>query len=230
GGDLRAARAQVAAHRYEEDREGVVEHAVADGLGDGEGGDDAPPVTEAATAPGPGGGGIHGKVHVVSGRDSAAAASAGGGRGQRERCGQQAAADAGRQADPLLLCLGQVGGAHAGLRQVELDVAGRLPVPGQGGGDRAGLLVAGGQQEGGGAAVALDADGVVAGLGVGQFVRPVWRDGAAGVLVRVDERGQGAGGAEDRVQVQAEFGGDGVVGAEAGRPHDAVDDDVLLTA
>src|SRR5690606_30736625 len=65
GGDLRAARAQVAAHRYEEDREGVVEHAVADGLGDGEGGDDAPPVTEAATAPGPGGGGIHGKVHVV---------------------------------------------------------------------------------------------------------------------------------------------------------------------
>ncbi|WP_187281180.1 hypothetical protein [Nonomuraea sp. C10] len=57
---------------------------------------------------------------------------------------------------------------------------------------------------------------------MGQLVHAVRAYGAAGVVVGVDERGPQAGGAQDRVQVQAEFGGDGVVGAEAGGRDDTV--------
>ncbi len=109
---------------------------------------------------------------------------------------------------------GEVRGADAGLRQVELHVARSFPVTSQGGDDRAGLLVAGGQQEGRGTAVGLRADGVVARFGVREFVDAVRRDGAAGVLVGIDQRGERAGRTEDRVQVETQLGDDVVVGPE----------------
>ena len=55
-------------------------------------------------------------------------------------------------------------GADAGLRQHQLHVVGGLDVAGDGRGDRARLLVAGQQQEGRRAAIALDADRVEARL------------------------------------------------------------------
>jgi hypothetical protein len=56
---------QVAGHRREEDGEGVVQHAVPDGLGDGERGDDAQAVagTRLTAAPGVGGGGPERGAH-----------------------------------------------------------------------------------------------------------------------------------------------------------------------
>jgi hypothetical protein len=83
--------------------------------------------------------------------------------------------------------------ADAGLGQVGLHIAGRLPVAGEGDDDRAGLLVAGGQQERRRLPVGPDPDRVLAGFGVGEFVDAVRRDGAAGVQVGVDQRGAGAG-------------------------------------
>ena len=54
------------------------------------------------------------------------------------------------------------------------------------------------------------------------------RDRAAGVLVRVDQRRQRAGGAQDRVQVEAQLADDVVVGPETGRVHHRVRDDPPL--
>ena len=68
-----------------------------------------------------------------------------------------------------------LGAADAGLGQHELDAARRLPVAGQRGDDRADLLVAGAQQEGRRAAVALHADHVDAGVGVRELVDAVRR-------------------------------------------------------
>ncbi len=164
----------------------------------------------------------------------------------RERCrrlvddGQQAAADPGRQtarrclgrgvrgraaaAAARLLAVHEARRAHTGLGQRQPDVAGRLPVAGQRGDDRPGLLVAGGEQEGRRAAVRLGADRVVPGLGVAELVHAVRRDRAAGVLVRVDQRGQCAGRAEDRVEVEPQLRHDLVVRPEAGRVHHDIGD------
>src|SRR5699024_12524638 len=49
----------------------------------------------------------------------------------------------------------QVGGANPGLRQYQVDIVGGLLVAGQGGGDGADLLVAGGHQKRRGSAVAF---------------------------------------------------------------------------
>jgi hypothetical protein len=60
---------------------------------------------------------------------------------------------------------------------------------------------------------------------VRQFVDAVRRDGAAGVLVRVDHRREQARRTEDRVEIQAQFAGDRVIRPEAGRGHDPIDRD-----
>ena len=101
-------------------------------------------------------GGHRGPVARVS-RSSSPAGGCGVEGDQAQRGGQQPAGDAGGQAPP-----GRLGGrgaaavvaaapmscgvaaAHAGLGQVELDVAGGGPVAGEGGDDGADLLVAGG--------------------------------------------------------------------------------------
>jgi hypothetical protein len=56
------------------------------------------------------------------------------------------------------------------------------------------------------------------------------RNRAAGVLVGVNQRGQRPGGTENRVQIQAQLAGDGVVGPEPGRRDDPVDGDRLRVA
>ena len=178
----------------EQDGEGVVQHAVADGLGDrrATGDRQCGAAQRAADRAGPppwGGGRVPGGAGI---------SQAAVGRCNRrrwtldERQGEQAAADPGGQAPPGCRADGpaallgapqqppasasavlsvEVGGADAGLGQVELDVAGGVPVAGQGGDDGAGLLVAGGEQERRRAAVALHADGVEARLGVGRARR-----------------------------------------------------------
>ena len=82
----------------------------------------------------------------------------------------------------------EVGGAHPGRGQHQLDVRGRCGVAGEPRGHRADLLVAGGEQEGRRAPVRLHADDEEALLGVGELAEAVRLDGAAGVHVRVDER------------------------------------------
>jgi hypothetical protein len=62
------------------------------------------------------------------------------------------------------------------------------------------------------------------------LVDTVWWDGAAGVHVGVDQRGQRPGGFEDRVEVEAQLGGDAVVGPESGGGHDPIHGDLPLGA
>ncbi len=113
--------------------------------------------------------------------------------------------------------------ADPGLRQGQLDPLGGLLVARDRCGDGADLLVAGHRQERRGAAVGLHADEVDVLLRVGQLVDAVRVDGAAGVLVGVDERGQSGGCLEALVEAEAELGQEGQVGAEAGEDDDLVD-------
>src|SRR5687768_823729 len=138
-------------------------------------------------------------IAARSGVTGSAAAAAGllvraGRHGEHgERGAEQSTGDAGRETPAGRHRFGRGGGAaaataagrdgvvpgdrvavaDAGLGQVELHVPGGGPVTVERGDDRAGLLVAGGEQEGRGTAVGLHADGVVAGLGVGQLVGAV---------------------------------------------------------
>lgn len=105
----------------------------------------------------------------------------------------------------------------------EFDAVGCFDVPGDGGDDGADLLVSGHGQEGGGAAVGLHADEVDALFGVGQFAVAVRVDGAAGMLVGVDQRGEVHRGLEAFVEAEADLGEEREVGAEAGQHDDLVD-------
>jgi hypothetical protein len=98
-----------------------------------------------------------------------------------------------------------------------VTVEGTVVVAGEGGHDRADLLVAGGQQEGGGAAVALHPHDHIAGFGVGELGDPVGGHGAAGVDIGVDERAQRGRALQTGLKGQPKLGGDGVVGSEPGR-------------
>ena len=113
--------------------------------------------------------------------------------------------------------------ADAGLGEGELDAGGGLVVTGEGGGDGADLLVAGQGQERRGAAVGLHPDDVDALLVVGELGGAVRVDGAAGVDVGVDERGQRDRGLEAVVEAQSQLGQDRVVGAEPGEADDLVE-------
>src|SRR5207253_770946 len=134
----------------EQHGEGVVEHAVADGLGDGERADDAPAV-ERGWPP-------TRRSATVRPRRHLAAAAAGPltGRGGDRRAA--VGGPGGRVAVQVHAAV-----ADPGLGQVQLYVAGGVPVTGERGDDGAGLLVAGREQERGCATVALHADGVVPG-------------------------------------------------------------------
>src|SRR5690606_19085577 len=80
--------------------------------------------------------------------------------------------------------------ADAGFRQNEMHRVGSLAVACKSGDDGAGLLVSRQHQESRCATVALDANRVESGLGVGQLPMAVRRHGAAGMQIRVDERPQ----------------------------------------
>ena len=193
--------AELALHRQQEDREGVVEDAPGDGLGDRQRADDRPRPREGRVAKA---GALLERVRRCA--HAAAATSS---------CGEPAPqhADAG----------GGLGGAgreaaaaHAGLGEDELDLAGGLPVAVEGGDDGADLLVAGAQQEGRRAAVALHADDVDALVGVGELVDAVRRHRAAGVQVGVDQRSERARRLDAVVEVEPQLGQQREVGAEAG--------------
>ena len=95
--------------------------------------------------------------------------------------------------------------AGAGLGQDELDTAGRVEVAGEGGDDRAHLLVAGAQQERGCSPVALHAGEEERGLGVLQLGESVGLDGAAGVHVGIDQRCEAPGCLDDVVEFEADL-------------------------
>ena len=114
-------------------------------------------------------------------------------------------------------------GTHAGLRQHELHPIGRLHVAGDRRRDRAHLLVAGQQQEGRRPPVALDADRVEAGLGMGQLAMAVRRHGAAGMLVRVDQRPERLGAFQPRIELEPQLARELQVRALARRHDDPVD-------
>ena len=141
------------------------------------------------------------------------------------RCAHAVAATSscGEPAPQHAACGGGLGGAggdaaaaHAGLGEDEVDLAGGLPVAGEGGDDGADLLVAGAQQEGRRAAVALHADDVDALVGVGELLDAVRRHRAARVHVRVDQRSERARCLDAVVEVEPQLGQQREVGAEAG--------------
>ena len=111
---------------------------------------------------------------------------------------------------------------HCGLRQDEVHVVGGGKVARQRGGHRADLLEARQHQEGRRPPVALDADRVEAGLGVGHLAVPVRLDRAAGVQVRVDQRPQRPHALQPGIEVDAQLPREGEVGALPGRGDDPV--------
>ena len=163
-GDRGGRGVQVGGHRAQQDGEGVVEDAVPDGLGDREGGDD-PPAAEPGRRPPRST--ATGAVRVIG-----SAAAAAGLRlvpwldvtRQSQRRGSSPPADAGRQAPARPAPRRSVPQQPPPSAIVSLSTTGLLlqtpvsgrsswtsraavPVAGQRGDDRAGLLVAGGEQE-----------------------------------------------------------------------------------
>ena len=112
--------------------------------------------------------------------------------------------------------------AHARLRQLQLHPARGLLVAGEVGGDRADLLVAGGQKEGRRTAVALHANQEQARLGLGELGGAVRAHGPARVLVGVDQRRQRPRALQRRVEVEAQLGQEGEIGPQPGRHHQLV--------
>ena len=113
--------------------------------------------------------------------------------------------------------------AHPGLGQHQLDPVGGGEVAGQRRHDRTDLLEAGHGEERRRPAVGLHADHEEAVLGLGQLAVAVRGDVAAGVVVRVDLPGQGAGRPERGVEVEADLGEEREVRAEARHDDDLVD-------
>ena len=95
--------------------------------------------------------------------------------------------------------------ADAGFRQHEPHVVGRRHVAGDRGGDGADLFIAGQQQEGRRAAIALDADRVEAGLGMRQLAMTMRRHRAAGMQIRIDQRAERLGALEPRIEIETQL-------------------------
>ena len=110
----------------------------------------------------------------------------------------------------------QVGGAHPGFGEHQVDIVGGLLVAGQGGGDGADLLIAGGHQKRGGSAVAFHANNIEPGFGVGQHAFTMGLHGATGMKFRIDQRAQLTRCFHRGVQLEAQFGEDVKVGSEPG--------------
>ena len=122
-----------------------------------------------------------------------------------------------------------VAAADARLGQHQFDAPRGLPVAGERGDDGADLLVAGAQQERRRAAVALHADDIDTGIGVGELVDPVRRHRAARVQVGIDQRRQRAGRLDAIVEVEPQLAQQLEIRAEAGGGDHLVGDDLALT-
>ena len=72
-------------------------------------------------------------------------------------------------------------------------------------GDRADLLIAGEEQEGRRAAIALDADRIEAGLGMGELAVAVRRHRAAGMLIRIDQGTERLGAFEPGIEIETQL-------------------------
>src|SRR5699024_2552898 len=110
----------------------------------------------------------------------------------------------------------QVGGANPGLRQYQVDIVGGLLVAGQGGGDGADLLIAGGHQKRRGSAVAFHANNIEPGFGVGQHAITMGLHGATGMKFRIDQVAALTRCVDRVVELEAQFGEDVKVGSEPG--------------
>jgi len=96
-------------------------------------------------------------------------------------------------------------------------------IAGEMGCDRADLLIAGEEQEGRRAAIALDADRKIIRLGMRQLPVAVRRRRAAGMQVRIDHGPKRARAFQPRVQIQPKLARHRQVGTLAGADNDAVD-------
>ena len=96
-------------------------------------------------------------------------------------------------------------GANAGFRKHEPHVVSGRHVAGDRGGDGADLLVAGEQQEGRRAAIALDADRVEARLRMRQLAMSVRRHRAAGMHVRIDQGAESLGAFKPRIEIETQL-------------------------
>ena len=196
-GELRGREAELALHGQQEDGEGVVEDAPGDRLGDGQRADDRP----------------RARSHAASDTSS--------------RSDRRSAARPQRRplvAPPPTLDAGGRERCRRRSRAARARPARGLPVAGQRRDDRADLLVAGAQQEGRRAPVALHADNVDAGVGVRELVDAVRRHRPARVQVGVDQRRQRARRLDAIVELQAQLAQQRQIGPEAGRRDDLVDD------
>src|SRR3546814_1989158 len=84
------------------------------------------------------------------------------------------------------------------------------------------LLMAGGEQEGGRAAIALHADQEQARLGLRELGRAMRPHRAAAMQVGIDQRRQDLRTIERRIEVQAELAEKAQIGPQAGRDHEFV--------
>ena len=73
---------------------------------------------------------------------------------------------------------------------------------------RARLLISGRHEEIRSSSIALRADGVEAGFRMRQLPVPVGTNRAAAVGVRIDQRGEGIGALQQRIEPQAQLSGD----------------------
>ena len=90
-------------------------------------------------------------------------------------------------------------------------------------GDGANLLIAGEEQEGRRAPIALDAHRIEAGLGMGELAVAVRRHGAAGMLVRIDQGTQRLGAFEPGIEIETQLARQRQIGALAGGGDDPID-------
>ena len=113
--------------------------------------------------------------------------------------------------------------ADAGFRKHEPHIVGRRQVARDCRGDRADLLIAGEQQEGRRAAIALDADRIEAGLRMRELAMAVRRHRAAGMHVRIDQRTERLGAFEPGIEIETQLARQRQIGPLSGGGDDPID-------
>ncbi|MGH8430271.1 MAG: hypothetical protein ACREUF_07700, partial [Solimonas sp.] len=113
--------------------------------------------------------------------------------------------------------------ADAGLGQNEAHIIGGRFIAGEMGGDRAHLLIARQQQEGGCAAIALDAGDEELRLGMLKLAPAMRRHRSAGMEIGIDQGTERAAAFDDWIEIELDFAREGEIRALAGRRDDAIE-------
>ena len=116
-----------------------------------------------------------------------------------------------------------LGRADAGFRKHEPQIVGRRHIPRDCRSDRADLLIAGEEQEGRRAPIALDAHRIEAGLGMGELAVAMRRHRAAVMLIRIDQGTQRLGAFEPGIEIETQLARQRQIGPLAGGGDDPID-------